>query len=131
MTRQWIVRPLAQADLDDAATWYEGQQSGLGSRFLDAVDHVLNRVRETPLQFPSVSAWRSASVAADVSVRRVFSKDRASSRDPGSAASASRSASLAARPFVICDRNGRGHHACHRRAVPGTVKASSLRSDAA
>ena len=55
MTRQWIVRPLAQADLDDAATWYEGQQSGLGSRFLDAVDHVFNRVRETPLQFPSVS----------------------------------------------------------------------------
>jgi plasmid stabilization system protein ParE len=47
---------LAQADLDDAATWYESQQSGLGSRFLDAVDHVLNRVRETPLQFPSVSA---------------------------------------------------------------------------
>jgi plasmid stabilization system protein ParE len=56
MTRQWLVRPLAQADLDDAATWYESQQSGLGSRFLDAVDHVLNRVRESPLQFPSVSA---------------------------------------------------------------------------
>jgi len=31
--RGWIVRPLAQADLDDAATWYEDQQSGLGSRF--------------------------------------------------------------------------------------------------
>ena len=28
MTRRWIVRPLAQADLDDAATWYESQQSG-------------------------------------------------------------------------------------------------------
>lgn len=55
MTRRWIVRSLAQADLDDAATWYEGQQSGLGSRFLDAVDHVFNRVREAPLQFPSVS----------------------------------------------------------------------------
>ena len=34
--RRWIVQPLAQADLDDAATWYESQQSGLGSRFLDA-----------------------------------------------------------------------------------------------
>jgi plasmid stabilization system protein ParE len=55
MPRRWIVRPLAQADLDDAATWYEGQQPGLGSRFLDAVDHVFNRVRETPLQFPSIS----------------------------------------------------------------------------
>ena len=29
MTRQWIVQPLAQADLDDAATWYEGQQSAV------------------------------------------------------------------------------------------------------
>ena len=55
MTRRWIVRPLAEADLDGAATRYEDQQSGLGSRFLDAVDHVVNRVRETPLQFPSVS----------------------------------------------------------------------------
>ena len=55
MTRQWIVRPLAQADLGDAATWYEGQQSGLGLRFLDAVDHVFDRVRETPQQFPSIS----------------------------------------------------------------------------
>ena len=56
MPRQWIVRPLAHADLDDAATWYEQQQSGLGLRFISAVDHVFNRIRETPLQFPSVHA---------------------------------------------------------------------------
>lgn len=31
MTRRWIVRQLAQADIDDAITWYEQQQSGLGS----------------------------------------------------------------------------------------------------
>ena len=55
MTRRWPVRPLAQADIDDAVTWYEGQQSGLGSRFLDGLDRVLKRIRETPLQFPSVS----------------------------------------------------------------------------
>jgi hypothetical protein len=45
MTRRWIVRPLAQADLDDAVTWYEQQQSRLGSRFLDAVDRVLIRLK--------------------------------------------------------------------------------------
>ena len=55
MTRRWIVRPLAQADIDDAVTWYEQQQSGLGSRFLDVLDHVFKRIRETPLQFPTVS----------------------------------------------------------------------------
>lgn len=55
MSRRWIVRPLAQADIDDAVTWYEQQQSGLGSRFLDVLDHIFKRIRDTPLQFPSVS----------------------------------------------------------------------------
>ena len=55
MTRRWIVRPLAQADIDNAITWYEQQQSGLGSRFLDALDPVFKRVRDTPVQFPAIS----------------------------------------------------------------------------
>jgi plasmid stabilization system protein ParE len=55
MARQWIARPLAQADIEAAATWYEQQQTGLGLRFIDAVDHVLRRIRESPLQFPSIA----------------------------------------------------------------------------
>lgn len=55
MERRWIVRPLAQADIEAAAAWYEEQQTGLGSRFVDAVDHVLTRIRKTPLQFPDIS----------------------------------------------------------------------------
>jgi plasmid stabilization system protein ParE len=55
MPRRWIVRPLAEVDLESAATWYEGQRTGLGLRFLDAVDHLFGRVRATPLQFPQVS----------------------------------------------------------------------------
>jgi len=54
MGRQWIVQPLAQADIEAAFTWYEEQQSGLGSRFLDALDQILTRIRKTPLQFPIV-----------------------------------------------------------------------------
>ena len=56
MTREWIVRPLAQADIDDAVTWYEQQQFGLGSRFLDVLDHILKRIRDTSRnsrQFPA------------------------------------------------------------------------------
>ena len=56
MTRRWIVRPLAESDLDHAATWYNDQQSGLGLRFLDAVDQVFERIRVKPMQFPAVSA---------------------------------------------------------------------------
>jgi toxin ParE1/3/4 len=55
MTRRWIVRPLAQADIDDAVTCYEQQQSELGSRFLDVLDRVFKRSRDTPLQFPTIS----------------------------------------------------------------------------
>ena len=55
MTRRWTVRPPAQADIDDAVAWYEGQQSGLGSRLLDVLDRVFKRIRDSPLQFPPVS----------------------------------------------------------------------------
>jgi plasmid stabilization system protein ParE len=44
MTRRWIVRPLAQADIDAAVTWYEQQQSDLGIRFLDTLDHLFKRI---------------------------------------------------------------------------------------
>jgi hypothetical protein len=55
MERRWVVRPLAQSDIEAAAGWYEEQQSELGLRFVDAVDHVLTRIRDTPLQFPVIS----------------------------------------------------------------------------
>jgi len=56
MSRRWIVRPLAESDLDRAASWYEKQKSGLGLLFLDAADQLFRRLRESPLQFPFVSA---------------------------------------------------------------------------
>lgn len=56
MTRRWIVRPPAESDIDDATRWYDSRQAGLGMRFLDAVDHVLARIRAAPMQFPSVSS---------------------------------------------------------------------------
>jgi plasmid stabilization system protein ParE len=94
MTRRLIVRPLAQADIDDAVTWYEQQQSGLGSRFLDVLDHVFERIRDTPLQFPIIAvAMRRALL--HVSIRRVLSGDRTSGRDPSGLAFAPRPSELA------------------------------------
>ena len=55
MARGFIVRPLAEADLEHAARWYDEEQTGLGSRFLSAVDQVFGRIRESPQQFPVVS----------------------------------------------------------------------------
>jgi len=55
MARRFIVRPLAEADLEQAASWYDEEQAGLGSRFLSDVDRMFGRIRERPQQFPSVS----------------------------------------------------------------------------
>jgi len=48
MDRRFIVRPLAEADLEQAANWYDEEQAGLGSRFLSDVDQVFERIRERP-----------------------------------------------------------------------------------
>jgi hypothetical protein len=48
MSRRFIVRPLAEADLKHAAGWYDKEQVGLGSRFLSDVDQVFGRIRERP-----------------------------------------------------------------------------------
>jgi plasmid stabilization system protein ParE len=55
MARGFIVRPLAEADLEQAARWYDEEQAGLGSRFLSDVDQVFGRIGERPQQFPVVS----------------------------------------------------------------------------
>ena len=56
MTRRFIVRPLAEADLEDAARWYEDERAGLSVRFLSDVDRTIARIRERPFEFPAVSS---------------------------------------------------------------------------
>jgi hypothetical protein len=55
MPRRWIVRPLAESDIAQAASWYENQHTALGLRFLDATDQLFDRLRVSPRQFPLVS----------------------------------------------------------------------------
>src|SRR3954468_7453467 len=55
MSLGFIVRPLAEADLEDAARWYEDERAGLAERFFSDVDRTFARIRERPLQFPTVA----------------------------------------------------------------------------
>jgi plasmid stabilization system protein ParE len=55
MSRRFIVRPLAEADLENAAQWYDEERPGLAQRFLKDVDRSFVRLRERPLQFPVVA----------------------------------------------------------------------------
>ncbi len=54
MTSQILIRPEAERDLLDAATWYEQQRQGLGHEFLNQVEAVFPTIRETPQIYPIV-----------------------------------------------------------------------------
>jgi toxin ParE1/3/4 len=55
MNRRFIVRPLAEADLGDAARWYDDERAGLAERFVKDVDITFSRIAEHPRQFPLVT----------------------------------------------------------------------------
>ena len=52
MTRRFIVRPAAEADIAGAALWYEARSIGLGVEFLRAVDVCFEEIRRSPERFP-------------------------------------------------------------------------------
>ena len=54
MTPRLVVRPAAEADITDAALWYEARASGLGADFLRVVDVALAEIQRMPERFPVV-----------------------------------------------------------------------------
>ncbi len=54
MTARLVVRAAAEADVLDAALWYEQRSSGLGTEFLRAVDVTLAEIARMPERFPLV-----------------------------------------------------------------------------
>jgi toxin ParE1/3/4 len=52
VTSHFVVRPEAEADIEEAYAWYEGRSIGLGDRFLGAVGDTIDLVRAAPQRFP-------------------------------------------------------------------------------
>ena len=48
------LRPEAEADIEEAATWYEKQREGLGYEFLDEVSKVFETISCDPGMYPVV-----------------------------------------------------------------------------
>ena len=48
------IQPRAEAEADEAATWYEAEQPGLGIEFLLELDAAIERAAETPLAYAPV-----------------------------------------------------------------------------
>ncbi|MEG4349312.1 type II toxin-antitoxin system RelE/ParE family toxin [Microcoleus sp. LAD1_D3] len=49
-----VFRPELREEVDEAYTWYESQQLGLGDEFLDCIDEMLDRICQMPESYPVV-----------------------------------------------------------------------------
>ena len=49
-----ILRPAAEADLQDAYEWYEQREAGLGGEFLRCVDSCVQLIRRHPEIYPII-----------------------------------------------------------------------------
>ena len=54
MSYRLQVRLAAEADVAEAAQWYDERQLGLGDKFVRDVDQAIARVVENPLSFPVI-----------------------------------------------------------------------------
>jgi hypothetical protein len=54
MTYRLRIRLAAEADVTEAAQWYNKRQLGLGEKFLREVDQAIVRILENPLAFPII-----------------------------------------------------------------------------
>jgi plasmid stabilization system protein ParE len=51
MNRRLIIRPEAEADLTDAAMWYDGRELGLGLELISEVHSAIARALDRPESF--------------------------------------------------------------------------------
>jgi plasmid stabilization system protein ParE len=49
-----VFRPEVRKELDEAYSWYESQELGLGDNFLEQVDAALDRICQMPESYPAV-----------------------------------------------------------------------------
>ena len=49
-----VFRPEVREEVDEAYTWYESQQLGLGDEFLECIEEMLDRICQMPESYPVV-----------------------------------------------------------------------------
>jgi plasmid stabilization system protein ParE len=50
-----ILRPEAEAEIEEASNWYEERSPGLGAKFIGAAEMTLLAIRQNPFQYQAVS----------------------------------------------------------------------------
>ncbi len=51
MTWQVLIRPAAEADLDQTRKWYDEQRAGLGDEFLVSIAEAFTRLEQDPERY--------------------------------------------------------------------------------
>jgi toxin ParE1/3/4 len=85
MSYRLQVRLAAEADVAEAAQWYDQRQPGLGEKFVREVDQAIARVVENPLALPVI--LRRHEVRRALTKRfpyRIFLTSRRTRRSSGS-----------------------------------------------
>jgi len=54
MSRELIIKPGAEADIEDGYGWYEERQAELGRRFIEELDTTFERVVQNPSSYQEV-----------------------------------------------------------------------------
>jgi len=54
MTLNVIVRSSAENDITEAIKWYDKQLPGLGTRFLNDIDQIINLIKDNPKLYSKV-----------------------------------------------------------------------------
>ena len=54
MRYRLIIRPEAEADIQEAFNWYECHVPGLGAEFLASIDAAVSSILSGPLQHPTI-----------------------------------------------------------------------------
>ena len=78
MTYRLVLRTRVRADIESAASWYEGEREGLGAECVAAVDQALTAVERLPLRYPPVhkQVRRALVVRFPYAVFFVLERDR-------------------------------------------------------
>ena len=71
-----IFTQAARGELIDAQDWYEGEATGLGRRFRQAIDALIEGIRDNPRQFPIVLKTVRRALFAPLPVLAVFCRRR-------------------------------------------------------
>jgi plasmid stabilization system protein ParE len=54
MRRRLVVEPDVEAEIADAAHWYNQENPGLGARFVAAVDEAVDKAVQQPFQYQTI-----------------------------------------------------------------------------